>query len=362
MASNSPNLGLPMLQAAQGQKHVTHNEALTVLDGLVQLSVRSRSSSVPPVSPLEGDRYLVAGEGSGDWAGRGASVAIWHQETWRFHAPLAGWLTWVDDENRLLVHDGAGWRDLPGVFGSLGVNAVADETNRLVVGGSASLFDGGSGGHSIKLNKAVPGNLANVIWQTGYSGRAELGLLGSDDWQLKVSDDGDAWIEALTVSRSNGHVGIGKVPGPVRLEVSGSLRMTSSVAAFLQLMNTGPSGAQAWIGIPDWNRTAFYMYGSATDIMTMYDTPTRSHRLYGGGSERIRIASGGEVGIGTSSPTARLHVAGPVRTGSYLKAALPSAATVGAGTLAYVQDAAGGAQFAYSDGTQWLKMRDGNPV
>lgn len=94
----------------------------------------------------------------------------------------------------------------------------------------------------------------------------------------------------------------------------------------------------------------------------MYDTPTRSYRLFAGGSERVRIASGGEVGVGTTTPTARLHVAGPVRTGSYLKAALPSAASVGAGTLAYVSDAAGGAQFAYSDGSQWLKLRDGNPV
>lgn len=362
MADASINLSLPLLQASQAQKHVTQNEALLALDGLVHLAVQSRSQDAPPTGSADGVRYLIAGTGQGEWTGRGGELARRHAEGWMFHEPRAGWLAWVVDEERLLLYDGEEWRDLPAAFGMLGVNATADASNRLAVRGPASLFDGGSASHSIKVNKAASGDAASVMFQSGYSGRAELGLLGADNLHLKVSADGAEWVQALTVDRVNGHVGLGKSPGPVRLEVSGSSRLTSPFAAFLQLINTGAGGTQAWIGVPDWNRSAFYIYGSVSDIMTMYDTPTRSHRLYGGGSERIRIASGGEVGIGTSSPTARLHVAGPVRTGSYLKAALPSAATVGAGTLAYVQDAAGGAQFAYSDGTQWLKMRDGNPV
>lgn len=362
MADASLNLSLPLLQASQAQKHVTQNEALLALDGLVQLAVLSRSQDMPPPDSEDGARYVIAGTGQGDWAGQGGKLARRHAGAWMFHAPRAGWLAWVADEERLLVHDGEEWRDPPAAYGMLGINATADETNRLVVRGAASLFDGEDGDHSLKLNKAASGALANVMWQTGYSGRAELGLLGSDDWQLKVSADGVDWIQAFAVDRTTGHVGIGKLPGPIRLEVSGSLRMTSPSAAFLQLINTGSGGTYAWIGIPDWNRSAFYIYGAQADIMSVYDAPTRSHRLFAGGNERVRIASGGEVGVGTAAPTTRLHVAGPVRTGSYLKAALPSAATVGAGTLAYVQDAAGGAQFAYSDGAQWLKMRDGAAV
>ena len=362
MADASLNLSLPLLQASQAQKHITQNEALLILDGLVQLAVLSRSQDTPPTDPGDGARYVIAGAGQGEWAGQGGKLARRHAGAWMYHTPRAGWLAWVVDEERLLLHDGEGWGDLPAAFGMLGVNATADATNRLAVRGPASLFDGGSGDHSLKVSKAATGNAAGVMFQSGYSGRAELGLLGSDDLQLKVSADGTEWVQAVTVDRANGHVGIGKAPGPVRLEVSGSVRLTSSFAPFLQLINSGTSGTQAWIGIPDWNRSAFYIYGAQSDIMSMYDTPTRSHRLFAGGSERIRIASGGEVGVGIANPTARLHVAGPVRTASYLKAALPSAASVGAGTLAYVSDAAGGAQFAYSDGSQWLKLRDGNPV
>ena len=43
-------LGLPYLQAAQAQKHVTHNEALRLIDASVQLAVESRSGPAAPPS------------------------------------------------------------------------------------------------------------------------------------------------------------------------------------------------------------------------------------------------------------------------------------------------------------------------
>ena len=55
----------PYILAAQAQKHVTHNEALRLLDGLVQLSVLDRDLTAPPGSPADGDRYIVASGGDG---------------------------------------------------------------------------------------------------------------------------------------------------------------------------------------------------------------------------------------------------------------------------------------------------------
>ena len=40
--SETVHLGLPVIAAAQAQKHVTHNEALRILDALVMLSVKDR--------------------------------------------------------------------------------------------------------------------------------------------------------------------------------------------------------------------------------------------------------------------------------------------------------------------------------
>ena len=56
MSDHTTHLLLPYILAAQAQKHVTHNEALRILDGLVQLSVIDRTRTAPPISPADGDR------------------------------------------------------------------------------------------------------------------------------------------------------------------------------------------------------------------------------------------------------------------------------------------------------------------
>ncbi len=52
MSQSSSLLALPYIQAAQAQKHVTHNEALRILDAVVQLSVAGISNTPPPRAPL----------------------------------------------------------------------------------------------------------------------------------------------------------------------------------------------------------------------------------------------------------------------------------------------------------------------
>jgi hypothetical protein len=55
MSTVSPNLSLPYIQQNQAQKHVTHNEGMRLLDGVVQLSVLSRAQTAPPAqAPLRG--------------------------------------------------------------------------------------------------------------------------------------------------------------------------------------------------------------------------------------------------------------------------------------------------------------------
>ena len=72
----SPHLQLPLLAAAQAQKHVTHNEAILALDALVHLSVSSRAVADPPPSAEDRARFIVASPAAGDWAGREGDVAV----------------------------------------------------------------------------------------------------------------------------------------------------------------------------------------------------------------------------------------------------------------------------------------------
>ena len=75
MTDITSHLALPYVMASQAQKHVTHNEALRLLDGLVQLSVLDRHLTAPPGSPADGDRYIVAAGATGDWAGWDLNIA-----------------------------------------------------------------------------------------------------------------------------------------------------------------------------------------------------------------------------------------------------------------------------------------------
>jgi hypothetical protein len=202
-------LKLPYILAAQSQKHVTHNEALRVLDALVQLAVLDKDVSTPPGSPAEGDCYVVGATPTGAWAGHASQVAAFQDGAWAFHVPSEGWLAWVRDEDTLYAFDGTGWVPNSGGVNPVslvGVNATADTTNRLSVASPASLFNHAGAGHQLKINKAAAGDTGSVLFQTAFSGRAEFGLAGDDDFHVKVSADGSAWHEALVFSRSNGTV------------------------------------------------------------------------------------------------------------------------------------------------------------
>lgn len=54
----------------------------------------------------------------------------------------------------------------------------------------------------------------------------------------------------------------------------------------------------------------------------------------------------------------RAALAAPLRLPSYSVAGVPSASTMGAGTMIYVSNEAGGAVIAFSDGTSWLRVTD----
>lgn len=204
--NTTPNLMLPLIAAAQAQKHVTHNEALSVLDALVQLSVKSRSLSVPPGDPVEGDRYIVGDLASAEWAGWEGSIAVFLAGGWLRMTPSPGWRGWIDDEGIIAVWNGAGWQvqeafGEPAVFG---INTSADTLNRLAVKSDGILFSHddvtpGTGSLRIAANKSAPGQTASLLFSSGWSGRAELGLAGSDNFTIKVSADGLNWTEAISI-------------------------------------------------------------------------------------------------------------------------------------------------------------------
>lgn len=211
--NDTPNLALPYILASQAQKHVTHNEAIRALDCLVQLAVESQSLPAPPPTPVEGSRYIVATGATGGWSGESDKVAAFQDGAWAFYEPHEGWIAWVADEHALSIYSAGSWAPYGGGGGPiteldslahLGINATADATNRLSLKSPASLFDNEGAGHQQKINKHAAGDTASVLYQTNYSGRAEIGLTGDDDFHFKVSPDGSTWHDAIVIDRATG--------------------------------------------------------------------------------------------------------------------------------------------------------------
>jgi hypothetical protein len=368
MSDITTHLLLPYILASQAQKHVTHNEALRLLDAMVQLSVLDRTRTVPPVSPTDGDRHLVATGATGLWSGWDLNIAFWVDGGWMRLVPRPGWLAWIVDEAAFVVWNGSAW-DLVGepvdvsdaIFslvndadptkkaqfslsgittgttqtftlpntsselailagtqtfsgnktfsGTLsasgtvtvsaaaatigtatttatygmgtGINptgvtktlnlgtggasgsttvvnigsatagaggttvvntptvtfanavtqvampqanltaqllglggATADSYNRFSMNTPAVLINNAGAGVEATLNKNAAGNDAAFAFKTGFSARALIGLLGSDDFSFKVSPNGAAFFDAIIVDRTNGQV---ELPQPTIL-------------------------------------------------------------------------------------------------------------------------------------------------
>lgn len=215
MPDTTPNLVLPYLMPSQAQKHVTHNEALQLLDLFVQLTVEAFGATLPPASPANGQVWALGAAPSGVWAGQGRKLAARIGGAWTFLDPLEGWRAWGRTEAELRIWRGTAWERLPlQNLDGLGIASAFDATNRLSVAGPATLLTHAGAGHQLKINKAAAGDTASLLYQTDWSGRAEMGLAGNDNFALKVSADGSAWADALVTDRTTART---RLPGGLRL-------------------------------------------------------------------------------------------------------------------------------------------------
>ncbi|WP_374628670.1 DUF2793 domain-containing protein [Pannonibacter indicus] len=114
--SETARLGLPLIAAAQAQKHVTHNEALVRLDALAHLRLIEERQA-PLAVAGEGDSFLVASGAWGAFAGHEGKAAHYSGGAWVFYPGFEGLRAFLASEGRLLVFSGGGWRDYAALLG-----------------------------------------------------------------------------------------------------------------------------------------------------------------------------------------------------------------------------------------------------
>lgn len=200
MSDITARLDLPLIQPSQAQKHVTHNEALQVLDGLVQAALEETGANTPPFEPVTGTLYAIGPGPTDDWAGEPNKLALRINEAWLFIDPQVGWRAWDKATEEFKVFDGTGWAEITPDLDNLngiGINTASDGTNRLAVASAATLLTHEGAGHQLKINKSAGTDTASLLFQSNWTGHAEMGLAGDTAFSIKVSDDGSTWHDAL---------------------------------------------------------------------------------------------------------------------------------------------------------------------
>ncbi|MDA5194959.1 DUF2793 domain-containing protein [Govanella unica] len=143
MSEDTPRLKLPYIRANQAQKEVTHNSALNMVDAMVMAVVEDRDLVAPPLSPGEGQMWIVAAGATGVWSGQSGKLAHFIGGAWVFYVVPDGARVWIRDEQLEARMTGSGWvaGDLRGT--ALRVNGTQ------VVGVRAGAIAAVSGGTTV---------------------------------------------------------------------------------------------------------------------------------------------------------------------------------------------------------------------
>jgi hypothetical protein len=123
--SFGPKLGL-LNNAAINQTYYDQlRTLLQALDQLIMGSVINSTNVVPPVSPNNGDAYLILSTPSGAWTGQLGKIAVWDTQVtnsgtntlspaWVFYTPQPGWTLWNVATSQYLLYNGSTWGAIGG--------------------------------------------------------------------------------------------------------------------------------------------------------------------------------------------------------------------------------------------------------
>jgi hypothetical protein len=214
--TDTPRLALPAIEAAQAQKHVTHNEALILLDALTHLAVESRTLSAPSGSPGEGSSYIPVSGAEGAWSGWDGQIALYSSGGWIRITPAPGMKAWVKAERLTVTYEDGIWRDGIALTAHGGRVTLRAKEEELIL----------SGAFTETSDAAFIPDRAVVL---GVASRTTLSIAGAASYGVGINSNFTQFGDMLGIAFGSTNNG---VIGPTAFYTNTRVRVTANGGSF----------------------------------------------------------------------------------------------------------------------------------
>jgi hypothetical protein len=144
--------------------------------GLVgmHLSVLDKDISTPPVSPTDGDSYLVGPTATDAWVGLEDQIVVYDEDItdWRAYEPRTGWMCFVEDEDAIYIYKASSWEAYSSGSGTASelTGYYETEASEDASGGTANIDYSAANVYIVTIGDGVDATL--TITNTPATGKA----------------------------------------------------------------------------------------------------------------------------------------------------------------------------------------------
>ena len=371
--TETARLKLPLLAAAQAQKHVTINEALVLLDLLTGvIPALSRAYTAPPGGDVDGDVYILPGNGTGAWVGYNTDDVVMRIDGgWRRALPSQGMIAAVADEGGALIYwDGAAWarigaREVLAANRTYYVRTDGDDSNTGLANTAGGAF--ATLQKAIDVVGALDISTFTVTIKLGNTGTFASGCVVDGPWvgTGTVVIEGDTSTPSNTVVAAAGNAIVARNGGRVsikhfKIQSSGESCLQATKAGVITLLTGMDFGAAVFAHMDA--RNGGVITNDAAAVAYAISGGASYHYYSNGGHLAIQVATVTLIGTPAFSGTfarattvgqfqANLNAYTGAATGVRYVVSLNSAInTVGGGASYFPGNAAGttdtGGQYA----------------
>ncbi len=248
---------------------------------------------------------------------------------------------------------------LPGspLAGDIAIDSAASNSLKYHNGSNwVSLAVGGTGDFLANGSVAMTGQFRSIAGSASapgmsFAGDTDNGVFAPIADNVAITTSGSEKLRVL----ANGNVGIGTSAPARALDV-----VANSTGSLVTLQNTRNDGYSAMAFVNNLGaNTANIGWGntlantSKADRFYIATTGTNPITLHTQDTERVRVDSTGNLGIGTTLPSRLLHVAGPMRINPTTSPGSPAAGDI-------FVDSSAANSLKYHNGSNWISIGSGS--